>query len=361
MLSKGERRAGVVLVLAALSLVAMLGIVAIALDGGLLLSQKRSLQAAADAAALAAATDLFNKASPDTANRDAQAVATTNLQNSFPGNLTRPTTTVNIPPSSGNYANPLDGPACAEVIIQYTPQSYFSAIFGAGVTPPITARAVARGPYNRAVILLDPNGGSLPNVNTNGKVVVASVIDPLLYLPEPDPNSLPVRTRNTLKITGNNPVTLDPGVYIGGIVSDGNGNVTMNSGVYYMQGGGFSFTGEGNLIANGILLFSQGAIDISPHQSAAQMSPLTSGPYQGITVYLDRYSGASVNLTGNGLANITGTIYAANSVLTVNEGSSGDSLGTQYICDRLYVPANTVTVNYSPGSSGKTRALGLVE
>ena len=128
-----------------------------------------------------------------------------------------------------------------------------------------------------------------------------------------------------------------------------------------MEGGGFSYTGQGNLVANGILLYSQGGIAISPRQAAAQISPLTTGPYQGISIFQDRNSSASVSLVGNGLANITGTIYAASSVLSVNETSNGDSLGTQYICYDLLVTGNSVTVNYSPGSNGRTRALGLVE
>ena len=352
MLPRAERRHGVVLVLVAVSLVAILGIVAMALDAGLLFSQRRGLQAAADAAALAAAIDLFkNPSDRATAVSDAQSVALSN----YPDMLSP---VVNIPPSAGNYANRLDGPACAEVLVQYKPQPYFSAIFGLGNTSPLTVRAVARGPYNRAVVLLDPGATSLLNVSTNGGIVVASVIDPLLYLTEPDPSSLPLRRA---PLPSKQPVTLEPGRYIGGLNLTGQGKVTMNSGIYFMEGGGFSYTGQGNLVANGILLYSQGGIDISPRQAAAQISPLTTGPYQGISIFQDRNSSASVSLVGNGLTNITGTIYAASSVLSVNETSNGDSLGTQYICYDLDVAGNTVTVNYRPGSNGRTRALGLVE
>ena len=350
MLPRAEHRHGVVLVLVAVSLVAILGIVAMALDAGLLFSQRRGLQAAADAAALAAAIDLFkNPSDRATAVSDAQSVALSNYPD-------MPSPVVNIPPAAGNYANQLDGPACAEVLVQYKPQPYFSAIFGLGNTSPLTVRAVARGPYNRAVVLLDPDATSMPNVSTNGGIVVASVIDPLLYLTEPDPSSLPLRRA---PLASKKPVTLEPGRYLGGLNLTGQGKVTMNSGIYFMEGGGFSYTGQGNLVANGILLYSQGGIDISPRQ--AVVSPLTTGPYRGISIFQDRNSSASVSLVGNGLANITGTIYAASSVLSVNETSNGDNLGTQYICYDLDVTGNTVTVNYSPGSNGRTRALGLVE
>jgi Flp pilus assembly protein TadG len=59
MVHASKRRSGAVIVLVALCLIAMLGIVAISLDGGFLLDQRRRLQSAADAAALAAAIDLY--------------------------------------------------------------------------------------------------------------------------------------------------------------------------------------------------------------------------------------------------------------------------------------------------------------
>ena len=55
-----ERRRGTVAVLVAVCLIPVLGVVAIALDGGLLQHNRRAVQAAADAAALAAASDLYN-------------------------------------------------------------------------------------------------------------------------------------------------------------------------------------------------------------------------------------------------------------------------------------------------------------
>src|SRR5688500_16690499 len=56
-----RRRRGIVLVLVAVCLAVILAFVAIAIDGGNLLEQRRRVQATADAAALAAAEDLFRK------------------------------------------------------------------------------------------------------------------------------------------------------------------------------------------------------------------------------------------------------------------------------------------------------------
>src|SRR5262249_61032512 len=64
MYAHAQRRKGNVVVITAVCLVSLLSIVALALDGGVLLDQRRQGQATADAAALAAARELF--ASPFT-------------------------------------------------------------------------------------------------------------------------------------------------------------------------------------------------------------------------------------------------------------------------------------------------------
>ncbi|HZT79695.1 MAG TPA: pilus assembly protein TadG-related protein, partial [Gemmataceae bacterium] len=57
-LPRGRRR-GAVAVLVAVCLTVLMGVVALSIDGGLLLQERRRAQATADAAALAAADDLF--------------------------------------------------------------------------------------------------------------------------------------------------------------------------------------------------------------------------------------------------------------------------------------------------------------
>ena len=101
MATLNRRRKGMVVALVAISLAIILSFVAIAVDGGLLLDRHQRLQATADAAALAAANDLFlnwqsNKGldPSGTAYAAAAAVATAN---GFPS------ITVNIPPLSGPY------------------------------------------------------------------------------------------------------------------------------------------------------------------------------------------------------------------------------------------------------------------
>jgi hypothetical protein len=162
--------------LLAVSIVPLLGIAAIALDGGLLLSDRRGAQRAADAAALAAAVDLFNNYTTnkgvDVNGTAAKSAITTAAANGFPNNGTTSTVTVHIPPKSGGFAS--DPGGYAEVVISYNESRYFSRIWGSSNIP-VTARAVAHGeftPANPGVLVLDPTDNNTLDVTASGNVTV---------------------------------------------------------------------------------------------------------------------------------------------------------------------------------------------
>src|SRR5262249_46498460 len=80
--------------------------------------------------------------------------------------------------------------------------------------------------------------------------------DPLAYLPAPDTSTMPVY--NSVHLT-NGTLTINPGVYNGGISVTGGGQVPtliMNPGIYYMKGGGFNLGGQANLTANGVMIYT---------------------------------------------------------------------------------------------------------
>src|SRR5262245_26966471 len=100
-----EKRRGIVAVLVAVSLVMLVGIVAVAIDGGLVFDNSRRVYAAADAAALAAAEDLFLRwqtgKGVDTGGTAKAAALAVAAANGFANDGTTNTVTVNIPPASG--------------------------------------------------------------------------------------------------------------------------------------------------------------------------------------------------------------------------------------------------------------------
>jgi len=149
----GKRRgAGTVTVLVAITLTGILGVVAIALDGGLMLDNRRRVQAAADAAALAAASDLFANYASNVGYDNATSTAESGVVSDSSGpaalsakstalaNVPNATVTVNIPPLSGTHQSA----GYAEVYVQYNQTRGFSAIFGSA-TVPVIGRAVACG------------------------------------------------------------------------------------------------------------------------------------------------------------------------------------------------------------------------
>jgi hypothetical protein len=315
MRSKSTKRRGAVAVLVAVSLIAVLSVVALALDAGLLFDNRRDVQAAADAAALAAADDLFinyahNKGLDPNGTAKAAALSTA-AANGYNNDSVTSVVTVNIPPASGIFAGKA---GFAEVIIQYNQPRGFSSIFGSGNLP-VRARAVARGnPGIIGILILHPTmQGALEirgNVNllsdgqlysnsnnttpndaasqgATGSVFVGSGItlsagginvinslvalgtvnyvdggglnyytvpvpDPLADIPEPTTAGL--TNFGSVTITTN--TTLQPGIYTN--ITIGNATsaptVTMAPGLYYInQGGSFSLNG-GTLQGAGVMI-----------------------------------------------------------------------------------------------------------
>ena len=113
--------------------------------------------------------------------------------------------------------------------------------------------------------------------------------DPLVDLPVPDPSTMAQQSNKKIQYTSGS-VSLQPGVYKGGISVSGTGSLNLAPGIYYMQGGGFSFSGQGSLVGNGVMIYnapSNGNADgISVNgQGSVQLTGMTSGIYQGMTFF----------------------------------------------------------------------------
>jgi len=453
--SSPERRRGAVIVLILLSLTLMLSMVALTWDGGQALAERRNAQAAADAAVMTAAADLFTNWQSNGGGFDASGTATTHaqavaaLQGYSTSNIT-----VNLNKSRSDVTNQnvkyLGGPnqgqalgeGYVEVIISYDQPATFSAIFGSGSVN-VTARAVAAAQwvYVPPIIVLNqtaaaalflgtgsgtvyvPNNPVYVNSSASGSgssaamyadtttssgtmqapqynvVGTASsgfnyiapnppnpnfpstgylrtetrpVPDPLSLIPAINPATLPTQNLSAMYNSSTNTYNLQPGSYPGGIfIGSGpplflpaTANVTMAQGVYYMNGGGFTYSGSGNITApdgssqasvmiyNGgsspgsVIIQTTGTVNLAP-------LPPSFGLEQGITIFQDRsISNLGVTLThtpgGTTAWNIIGCIYAANDTVTVSR-SNDTSMGSQFICNalNLYGTGNMyITGNY---------------
>jgi len=169
-------RRGAVVPLVAICLVAVLAFTALAIDGGLLLCDRRNIQEAADAAALAAAIDLYNNSATynglDGSGSAATSAKKTAADNGYTDGTNNVTVKVNIPPLSGPYTGKA---SYAEVIITMQQQRYFSTLIGTGNIP-VKARAVAigaaPGTEGNGILVLKASGSNTMQASNNGNINV---------------------------------------------------------------------------------------------------------------------------------------------------------------------------------------------
>jgi Flp pilus assembly protein TadG len=171
------RRRGHIVVLVAIALIPILGVVAIVIDGGNLLSDRRAVQRAADSAALAAAVDLFTNwnrnSGNDVNNSAARSALTTAAANGYTNDGVNSVVTVNVPPKSGAFTGQT---GYAEVLITYYQPRFFSSLWGSNALQ-VKARAVARGlwgPASPGILILDPTDNNTLNVTASGNVTVTN-------------------------------------------------------------------------------------------------------------------------------------------------------------------------------------------
>lgn len=419
-------RRGTVVVVAAVSMVTLLSFVALSLDGGLLLDKRRQAQSASDAAALAGAGDLYERwfsLAPSLRGSDpngtARAAALAAAEaHGYKNGVSGCTVTVNIPPLSGPFVGQFGH---VEVIVQQTQQRFFSNVFGASAVP-YGSRSVSRGKrssINDAILCLDPDnkgalnaggGGTVSiigapvQVNSNhaeamiangGGTMIADkflvggspgwstpgggsftgpitpnsepIPDPLAYLPVPDPSTMTVQSDKKLSQSGNKTSNLKPGVYVGGIQATG-GTLNLDPGVYYMQGGGFSISGQANVYGSGVMIYNAPTSNSDVVSLAGGgnivLSPMMSGPYQGVLLFQDRNSTNTVSVSGSssGTFTITGAFYTANGMLSVTGNGVQQTLGSQYISSTLQLGGNgSFNCTWTPDLTPGKRELFLVE
>ncbi|MGC2282256.1 MAG: pilus assembly protein TadG-related protein, partial [Candidatus Acidiferrales bacterium] len=176
-----KSESGQALVFTALALVVLLGFAGLAIDMGTLRYQKRLQQSAADAAAIAGASNLASSSGGVSAGAVA-ASATNGFSAGSAGSgcpPPAPATTVgsvavavNNPPCSGPHNG--DG-KYVEVYVSEVQPTYFMSIFGVN-SETITARAVATnlsgGNGGGCLYTLGPPSSSIEGVNINGNATL---------------------------------------------------------------------------------------------------------------------------------------------------------------------------------------------
>jgi hypothetical protein len=158
--------------------------------------------------------------------------------------------------------------------------------------------------------------------------------------------------------SGNKSITLQPGVYCGGMQFSGQVNVTFASGTYIIKDGVLSASGGSAFTGNGVSFYltGQGAgVQISG-QADWQITATSSGPFAGFVFFLDAHSATGIaasssQITGSGQLYFEGVIYLPQQLLTLTGGSQAatPSPYTAFIADTFDLSGNgTVIINSDP-------------
>jgi Flp pilus assembly protein TadG len=387
-------RRGAVLVLVTICLIVIMGFAAIVIDGCLLYNDRAQMQKTADAAALAAAVDLFtnfnSNGGTDPSGTAAASARTTAKALGYDG--TNATVTVNIPPASGTFTGKA---GYAEVIISYNQARFFSSIWGNAATS-VQARTVARGtflPGGYGLIILDPklqapceidgnltilNAGTIqvnsvatdPNdqpltgacyvastatlnvgtinvvgsLNQDGKINwtpggtglhtgVQPLADPLINIPEPTPSGTDYGN-----MTVKTDTTIYPGQYKQLTITNG-ANVTMAPGIYYLvaNGQGMKVDSNSTVTGTGVMIYNASGDHMDFKQSGViNLTAPTSGPYQGISIWQPRSYTAETHIESVSNITLSGTLYSHGGEFDIRpDGANVTHYIGNYICDQF--------------------------
>ena len=154
-MDRDSRESGQATVMVALAMVGILGFTSLAIDVGMLFHTKRTLQTAADAAAVAGASEYPYTNATGVQNAAYAASSANGMTNGSNG----VTVTVNNPPKGGSHT----GAGNVEVIVTQNAGTFLMGLFGKSSVP-VAARAVAYkgAPSNACLYVMAPSGARMP-------------------------------------------------------------------------------------------------------------------------------------------------------------------------------------------------------
>ena len=406
-----RREEGQMLIVTAISLLALSGMLALSVDIGLLFRVKRNLQNAADAAATAGALDYSYNGSADKAKTAAKAASASNGVTDGTGGAV---VTVTTPPADGPNAG-VSGFVEA-VVSQPNPTVFLNLFNFSSMTVAARAVAGAAGPSQGCVYVLNPtaslamnlqgsfdvsashcgvivdsNSSSALNFTGGGGSLSAGSVSVVGGTTGQTGDSSP--TPVTGIAPSNDPIALTGPVPPGGCTSTsaatsltgsfagpGAGsamcftntvslsNVTLGQGIYVFENGA---TTSGNITSGSggtTLDIYSGALSMNTGTVLNLVAP-TTGTTKGIVIMEPSSNSSQITIQkGNATGSVTGIIYAPAAELYLQD-SGGDSSGgialtTDLVVNTLFDKTATLTINsYSVAYPSVTplRSITLVE
>lgn len=378
-----------------------LGVAAMAVDVGWIYHEKRVVQTAADAGALAAATAESEASSPGIQS----AATTAATQNGL--------TVVTGTPGSGQatvtatdgITGPVDTKKYVKVVVtDKVPTFFLSAFMSSFATMTVSASSEASytvstagssGPCLNTNTLTLNSGASITNapgatcaindnassgLSTNSGVTIdvtsfnyhgtsynkncgscttynpmpttgtATVADPFSSLTTPSEPS--VSSTNVSTIGGN--VTLQPGAYTNTInFNSGTYTVTLEPGLYYFTGG-FNIDSNVTINGSGVTLFFANGSNVNINSAAtwnltAPSSALSDcASCAGMAIWDD---GSTLDLDAASGSSFGGAVYMPNGEFTMNSNSGATAFGMIYANSVMMDSAITLSCSSMPGGT----------
>ena len=149
--------------------------------------------------------------------------------------------------------------------------------------------------------------------------------------------------------TAKDTVTINPGVYCGGMKLNAHADVTMNPGVYYIDRGDFSVNGTAKVTGTGVtIIFTSSTGSNWPTASinggaTINLTPPTTGDLAGVVMFGDRQMpvGTAINLDGGSSQYFGGAMYFPTGAVTFAGGAGTSASCTKLIADTITFTGNS--------------------
>ena len=374
---------GQVLVLATVSMIALMGIMALTLDASYMYAKRNVLHSAADSAAKSGAVEVIRNPTVSQASLEAfadQQVAAHGFAPSRQGGTT--IVVVNRPPTSGPFAG---ASRYVEVIVSEPTSTFFATILGwASMTPTASAIAGASNPWaclitrnnlsigNTQLTLNGCNvgvGNNLIGGNPNAEILgtptpAVGVVGNCsgtcsgmgtLTTGAPAPNDpllgLAIPTMPAGVCSAGAAATLNPGCYssIEETVTTLNSGPGGAPGIYYVTGP----VRINNLSGTNVMIFlAAGGNLVALQNKSIVLSGPTSGSYTGIAIFQDPANSNNFSTQNSFSLAVNGAIYMPGADVVFNNALDFVSTGCT-----LFI-AKSLSINNGSGSMSNTGCVG---
>ncbi len=214
--------------------------------------------------------------------------------------------------------------------------------------------------------VIDVHGGVQKNGNVRFSPApvtgAATLADPLSGLAQSLPSTSGLTNYGSESLSGNSSATIKPGIY-SQISASGNAKLNMASGLYIIEGGGFTVSGNASVTGSGVTIFNAGSKYPSTGGSYGSVSlggngnftltPPTTGTYAGVVIFQPADNTKALSISGNA-SSVTGEIYAPAAQLS--ESGNGQ-LDATIVVDTMTMSGNAIVDTAAQNGCGAAVAL----